>query len=110
MAIPLWGYYTDYRYFMSEPELPKKYHIASIILRKVKDPSQIFILSDSVNVSSGKQSVMIGGSSACVALRHNIRANTLKADLSAKAEQAGYFANNTSTMSISLDGKTSVAP
>ena len=99
-GMPLYGYYSAYQSFMPS-------YISSIIIRKIPNPSQTYILSDSVNTGNNRQTVKIDAGTNVIHMRHSMKANTLKADGSANAEDRGYFKNDTK-FRISYDAKTGI--
>ena len=113
-GMPLYGYYAtneNYGYFLSSEWLPGATHIRNIIIRKIKNPSQIDILLDSVNTGSGKainpQIAYVSTGAAMIHMRHQQKANTLKADGSAASEGIKHFAADPALhFWISLDGTT----
>lgn len=107
-GMPLYGYYAAYSEFMSPPYPGYGSHVAHIIIRKIPHPSQIYILVDSVNVTNKRQISMITGSN-CIHMRHQNKANTLKADMSVRPEQRGYFVDSTG-FRVTFDAKTALVP
>ncbi len=109
-GMPLYGYYSAFWYFLSEPWMAGKTHIRSIILRKIKNPSKVYTLIDSINVSSQRQSVFVASGSLTIHMRHDNRANTLKADGSASPEGRGYIAADDTLFKVTFDGKSVITP
>ena len=97
-GMPLYGYYAtneNYGYFLSSEWLTGATQVRNIIIRKIKNPSQIDTLLDSINTGSPKsikpQVSYVNTGSAMIHMRHQKKANTLKADGSAGSEGAGHF-------------------
>lgn len=107
-GMPLYGYYAAYSEYISPPYTGYGSHVSHIIIRKIPNPSQIYVLADSVNLTTKRQISMITGSN-CIHMRHQNSADTLKADMSVKAEKRPYFVDATS-FKITYDAKTSITP